>query len=244
MVKSTKRCLKKVLGKARLTYEELSTVLVEVECVLNSRPLTYLYPEDLEEPLTPSHLISGQRLLSLPGPSTPPSTNPTSTKETVTKRAKYLIQLLDRFWNRWRCEYVTSLRESHRLKKENVRQPIQVGDLVCIHDENHPRTLWKTGIVKELIEGSDHKIRGAVVRASENGKISILRRPLQRLCPMELKDDKDAAEADYAKVSTVDDSKDIMQPKAQDQPNLPIKTRPRRKAAEDGEQKRRLLTNT
>ena len=237
MVKSTKRCLKKVLGKARLTYEELSTVLVEVECVLNSRPLTYLYPEDLEEPLTPSHLISGQRLLSLPGPSTPPSTNPTSTKETVTKRAKYLIQLLDRFWNRWRCEYVTSLRESHRLKKENVRQPIQVGDLVCIHDENHPRTSWKTGIVKELIEGSDHKIRGAVVRASENGKISILRRPLQHLCPLELKDD-DAPEADDAKVSTVYDSKNFMQPNPQEQPS-----RPRRKAAEDGEQRRRLLTN-
>ena len=32
MIKSTKCCLKKILGKARLTYEELLTVLTEVEC--------------------------------------------------------------------------------------------------------------------------------------------------------------------------------------------------------------------
>ena len=63
MIKSIKRCLKKTLGKAHLTYEELLTVPTEVECILNPRPLTYLYPDDLEEP---SHLISGRRLLSLP----------------------------------------------------------------------------------------------------------------------------------------------------------------------------------
>ena len=36
MVKSTKRCLKKVLKNARLSYDELTTILIEVEAVLNS----------------------------------------------------------------------------------------------------------------------------------------------------------------------------------------------------------------
>jgi hypothetical protein len=58
MVKSVKRCLKKVIGSAKLTYEELLTILIEVECVLNSRPLTYVY-DDATEPLTPSHLVLG-----------------------------------------------------------------------------------------------------------------------------------------------------------------------------------------
>ena len=53
MGKSTKRCLKKQLGNERLTYEELFTVLIEVEAVLNSRPLTYVYAQDIEEPLNP-----------------------------------------------------------------------------------------------------------------------------------------------------------------------------------------------
>ena len=83
MIKSTKRCLKKTLGRARLTYEELLTVLTEVECILNSRPLTYLYPDDLEEPLTPSHLISGRRLLSLPDKPEVEQINPVLVKQSL-----------------------------------------------------------------------------------------------------------------------------------------------------------------
>ena len=64
MVGTVKRCLRKVVGTARLSFDELSTVLTEVETTVNSRPLTYLY-DDLEEALTPSHLIYGRKLVSL-----------------------------------------------------------------------------------------------------------------------------------------------------------------------------------
>ena len=37
-----------------------------MEATLNSRPLTYLTADDLEEPLTPMHLITGCCLLQLP----------------------------------------------------------------------------------------------------------------------------------------------------------------------------------
>jgi len=66
MIKSVKRCLRKTIGKARLTYEELMTALAEVEMIVNSRPLSYVSSEDVEEPLTPFHLIAGRRILSLP----------------------------------------------------------------------------------------------------------------------------------------------------------------------------------
>ena len=66
MIQLVKRSLPKILWEAQLTYEELLTVLIEVEGVVNSRPLTYIYPEVTEEPLTPSHLVIGRRLNTLP----------------------------------------------------------------------------------------------------------------------------------------------------------------------------------
>lgn len=47
-------------------HEEFLTVVVEIECVLNSRPLTYVSSEDGVEPLTPSHLLTRRRSLSIP----------------------------------------------------------------------------------------------------------------------------------------------------------------------------------
>ena len=62
----TKRCLRKIIGRAGLTYDEINTVIVEVECVLHSRPFTYVSAEDQEEILTPSHLLNGRNISSLP----------------------------------------------------------------------------------------------------------------------------------------------------------------------------------
>lgn len=66
LVKSTKRCLRKMIGQARLSFDEMHTAVLKVESILNSRPLTYTTSEDIEKPLTPSHLLVGRRLVSLP----------------------------------------------------------------------------------------------------------------------------------------------------------------------------------
>ena len=66
LVKCTKRCIKKILGNAPFSFDEMHTVITEIEVILNSRPLTYIDVEDIDETLTPSHLMHGKRLLTLP----------------------------------------------------------------------------------------------------------------------------------------------------------------------------------
>ena len=45
LVRSVKNCLKTVIGLASLKLDELQTLLVEVECIINSRPITYVYDD-------------------------------------------------------------------------------------------------------------------------------------------------------------------------------------------------------
>ena len=44
-MQSTSRCLKKTIGRTSLTFEELRTVVVEIESTLNNRPLSYIYDD-------------------------------------------------------------------------------------------------------------------------------------------------------------------------------------------------------
>ena len=94
LVGSVKRPLRKVLGNARLNFDELLTVLLEIESTLNSRPLIYEYDEIGGEMLTPSHLIFEFRLSSLP------DVIPSGEEEclpSVNKRFHYLSKVRDHF---------------------------------------------------------------------------------------------------------------------------------------------------
>ena len=91
LVRSTKRCLKKSLRNSKLNYEEFLTLLTEIEGEINSKPLTYSN-EELGEPLTPSHLIIGRRILDRPSPVSYEPPSKLSHKE-VTKRANHLKTL-------------------------------------------------------------------------------------------------------------------------------------------------------
>ena len=66
MVQSTKQCLKKTVGQASFMHNGLLTSVTEIESIINSRPLSYVSAGDTEEPLTPSHLLIGHRVINLP----------------------------------------------------------------------------------------------------------------------------------------------------------------------------------
>ena len=118
LIGTVKRCLRKVLGNARLSPDELSTVLTEVEGTLNSRSLT-CYGDDLEEQaLTPSHLIIGRRISPLSeNVNIPHNPDDIAGESTLCRRFVYLTTKLNHFWMRWQKEYLLVLRETHRLQR-------------------------------------------------------------------------------------------------------------------------------
>ena len=90
LVQSVKRCLKKVVGRTTLTFVELQTVLLQIEAILNSRPLCQLEEGDLVEPLTPNHLLFGRKL---PQVNSISSTN--TTVDIDEKRGRKRTQYID-----------------------------------------------------------------------------------------------------------------------------------------------------
>ena len=71
LIKQTKRALKAIVGSQSLSWNEMSTIFAEVECLINSRPLGYPSndPND-PQPLTPNHIILGRASATVPqGPS-------------------------------------------------------------------------------------------------------------------------------------------------------------------------------
>ena len=178
----TKMTLKKVLGHSLVSFEELQTLVTEVEAILNDRPITYVPTESNDpEALTPSELLYGRRITSLPhynDTQTPSSVS--FSRTSATRRAKRLGELLNHFHDRWTHEYLTALRERHQTSGNNS-QRIRVGDIVQIHQES-PRVQWKLARVDELFPGSDGLVRSAKLRTA-NG---FLNRPIKKLYPLEV----------------------------------------------------------
>uniref|UniRef100_A0A1X7VVT9 Uncharacterized protein n=1 Tax=Amphimedon queenslandica TaxID=400682 RepID=A0A1X7VVT9_AMPQE len=131
MVKSVKRYLQK-----ELDYE-LNTAIIEIKAILNLRPLSFVSPDNFDEPLTASHLMVGRRLMSVPDHSHKESDedySPQATKDHLSKRFKHLNTSLDILWQRWRSEYLLELREHHCFNNRSDRdQVISVGDIVGLH---------------------------------------------------------------------------------------------------------------
>ena len=145
---------------------------------------------DRVEPLTPSHLLTGRRLLSIPDESIV-AEEESSDVEILTRRQRYVTSLLSHFWNRWKQEYVVELWEHHRALEKGAASnspSIETGDIFTVMEERKSnRGMWKLGKVLDVHPGNDGLVRRATIEvASDNGKRRRLRRPLQKLFPLEV----------------------------------------------------------
>ena len=144
----------------KLTYEELTTVTSEVEAVVNCQPLTYIYEDEVEKVLTPSHLYCGRRLLDeRNNESSDEDITEINTAENSAKRWRHMNQIIGRFWRKWQKEYLINLRESLKMKTSKKSLKINVGGAVSIFEERLQRRHWKVGKVLKIIRGKDDVIR-------------------------------------------------------------------------------------
>ena len=188
LVRSVKLSLKKTLGRSLLTYEQLETVLCKSEFVINSRPLTYVSSDDLEETLTPFHLLFGR---DVSYPSGHDKNHPIFdySCEELNKRAKYIEQLLRNHWKSFTSLYLNELREQHlhrKPMKNSSRPPVQ-GDVVLIRDDNPlPRQRWRLGRITQLVVGKDGNVRGVKLTVNSDSDNKSCYRPLQKIIPFEV----------------------------------------------------------
>lgn len=172
-IKSVKTHLKRVIGEQILTYEELNTVLVQIEAVLNSRPLCPLSsdPNDLSV-LTPGHFLTLQPLTALPDPDL------SHLNLNRLTRWQLLQHLHQTFWKRWCREYLHTLQQ--RGKWTSPSTPIIPGTLVLIKNELLPPLKWQMGRVIETHSGNDGVSRVVTLRTLQG----ILKRPVVKVCPL------------------------------------------------------------
>ena len=188
LIKVVKDSIKKVLGKATVNFEELNTVLTEVENAINSRPLTYVNDDNYQEALTPFHIMFGRNINSRYVTANEIDDN-VSAKE-LTSRVRHVQIVTKHYLRRFYDEYINNLREYHRyqLRKSNKECLLKIDDVVIIKEDGVPRMNLKKAKVEKLIKGDDGYVRGAELTIYQRGtgKTNRIRRPVQSLIPLEV----------------------------------------------------------
>ncbi|XP_018393245.1 PREDICTED: uncharacterized protein LOC108772247 [Cyphomyrmex costatus] len=169
-VKSSKFHLLRVIGDSILTYEELTTLMTQIEAVLNSRPLCPL-TEDADDfaALTPGHFIMGE------APSVIPEPNLIDQPSSRLTRWQLIRQKLEHFWKRWQTEYLQRYQAISKWHHPNME--VKEGSLVLIVDERYPPAKWPLARVVQLHPGKDGLIRVVTVRTAT----STFKRPIVKI---------------------------------------------------------------
>lgn len=169
MIRTVRKILNSLLqefsGQVSLTDDSLSTLLCEVEAIINNRPLTAVTndPNDLDA-LTPFHLLGLSFECSFPP-------GIFENWDCYSRRRWRQVQFLtDVFWSRFRKEYLPLLMS--RQKWIRKTRSLCVGDLVLVVDQLLPRNMWSIGRVISVNPDLEGNVRRAHVKVARrmNGK--------------------------------------------------------------------------
>ena len=174
MIRTVRRVMLAVLNSnTRLTDEILHTVFCEIECIVNSRPITKC-SDDVQDvaALTPNHLLLVRDNQSVPW-------GVFCDGDTYRKHWCHVQHIATLFWRRWIKEYLPELQRRQKWVKDEPN--LTVGDLVLLLDENSPRGSWPLGLVKDISAGRDGLVRSVRVKTATTEFV----RPITKLVVLE-----------------------------------------------------------
>ncbi|XP_062590301.1 uncharacterized protein LOC134251896 [Saccostrea cucullata] len=173
----TRRILDAILQENRhvkLTHEVLTTFLAEVSAIVNNRPIVPI-ATDTESPqvLTPNVLLT-QKMGNVSE-----SHMNFDVRDMYTSQWKIVQILANRFWDRWRKEYLQSLQE--RRKWADTKPNVQEGDIVLMKDAEHHRNFWPLCRVTRVFPSEDHLVRKVELMTFKDGAKRTYVRPITQI---------------------------------------------------------------
>ena len=177
MIGTVKRALKITISHSHLNLTELQTVVSECAERINRRPLVSA-ADPTSDPLTPAHFLYGR-----PPPPLLSASVTEDESQSLGSRWRHRKTVLAHLWERWRSEYLISLRSWRRPPLRANRSPIP-GEIVLCSSRPLPRGKWPLARVVRLIPGRDGVVRSAVVRIGSRDS----RRATSLLHPLECGD--------------------------------------------------------
>ena len=186
MIRETRKVLRAILIKGMQgvpainrrtpTDFELQTILTEIECILNNRPITRLSDNISDyQALTPQMILTGVLHPSVP-------THRFSKADEFRKNWRYTQIVSEQFWNRWLLMYLPWLQVRSKWFKKVPN--LKVGDLVLsLDDASEGRLDFPKAIVHSICPDKFGNVRQVQIRFS-NGKI--FDRPIQKIVKLEV----------------------------------------------------------
>ncbi|CAI2734059.1 unnamed protein product [Schistosoma spindalis] len=172
MIRSIRRLLLLITREQTLTDEALGTYLVEVERILNDRPLTPVIQDANDKlALSPNTLLLLRECDGI--------VDEGSVRDKYDKRSKQVNYLANVFWKRWLREYLPSLQKRQKWFAEHHN--FQKGDVVIVTSDISTRGNWPLGVVEGCEIDNDEKVRTVTVRTN-NG---LVRRDIRKVCLLE-----------------------------------------------------------
>lgn len=173
-VKKALRYMSSEWNNRKPSPDALRAMLVQIEALLNSRPLTHIpLGNEEDEHLTPYHFIIGR---------SGENVSPTTVLTTKLDRKQYkLVQHYTKlFWDQWKKEYLPTLIK--RNKWTHKVEPIKENDIVVLTDDNAPPGQWLKGKVIKAHVAPDGQVRSVEVKTGT----TILKRPAVKVAVVDV----------------------------------------------------------